>query len=104
MANERVSFFVRLHLPDNWDLATTEEFMWLDNCQTNERLVIVLRKVHQHRGSVKKVMLISRYPMEATNQWIEINEQEALDWIFYKQKRRILFDEQFNDTFAHLYL
>jgi hypothetical protein len=103
MGNQRVSFFVRLHLPDNWDLATTEEFIWLDNGQTNDRLVMAIRKVQQW-GSLNKVMLISRYPMEATNQWIEANEQKALNWVFYKQKRRIYLDEQLNFTFWSFYL
>jgi hypothetical protein len=102
MAKQRVSFFVRLQLPDNWDWATTEELIWFDNGQTNERLVMAIRKVQQW-GSLNKVMLISRYPMEAT-QWIEANEQEAIDWLFDKQKRRIYLDEQFNFTPQSLYL
>jgi hypothetical protein len=102
MAKQPISFFVRLQLPDNWDLATTEEFIWFDNGQTNERLVMAIRQVQQW-GSVNKVMLISRYPMEATSQWIEANEQEALDWIFYKQKRRIYLDEQLNSTIWSFY-
>jgi hypothetical protein len=38
-------------------------------------------------------MLISRYPSEAANEWIEENEKEVLDWNVMEQDRTIKLDE-----------
>jgi hypothetical protein len=38
------------------------------------------------------VALISRYPLNASKQWIEANEKEALDWDFDDQNRRFCVD------------
>jgi hypothetical protein len=63
----------------------------LDNGQTNERLVV---KTVDHPGprGPKKLVLISRYPLGANQEWIEANEQENVKWNFYKQNRRIRFE------------
>jgi hypothetical protein len=55
----------------------------LVNGQTNE--VLVIKKA-------KDAILISRYPMEAQDEWVQANEQEVLDFDFNSQDRRIFFD------------
>jgi hypothetical protein len=61
----------------------------LDNGQTNERLVI---KTIDIQFYPYKVVLISRYPTGANQEWIEANEQEIVGWEFRTQNRRIQFE------------
>jgi hypothetical protein len=66
----------------------------MENEETKEKLVI--RKVAttkpittQINPNGQTMALISRYPLEAGNHWIEANEREAINWNFDEQKGRI---------------
>jgi hypothetical protein len=66
-----------------------EEGISLDNWQTREKLTI--KKTDSSNGTYRDVIvvLISRYPLKATKQWIEANETEALLWKWDEEKRQI---------------
>jgi hypothetical protein len=71
-------------------------FWWpnisLENDRTNEKLVI--KKIQFNQQSTNgDGLLISRYPMEANDKWIEENENEILDWDFSQQNRQINLEE-----------
>jgi hypothetical protein len=58
----------------------------IDNEQTNERLVV-------NNVESDKMLIISRHPIEETNECIEENEKECSDWDFWKQSRKIILDD-----------
>jgi hypothetical protein len=86
MSNHPVSFFIRHDVPNNFQCGNISISM--HNGQTNERLVI--KKAAEYHLGIKgldcKVVLISRYPLGATKEWIEANEEEALAWNVYNNK------------------
>jgi predicted AAA+ superfamily ATPase len=71
----------------------------VENGETKEKLVIkkmalsdkqkLTLRPHQLK---QKMALISRYPMNAVCNWIEANEQEALEWDYDEQNSRICLD------------
>jgi hypothetical protein len=71
----------------------------MQNGETKEKLVIKKGKfLDKQKWSLETyrllglVALISRYPLNASKQWIEANEKEALDWDFDDQNRRFCVD------------
>jgi hypothetical protein len=67
----------------------------LDNGQTNERLIVkAIDPPRRNPGHfwVKKLVLISRYPIGADQEWIEANEQEIMGWKCHEQNRQIRFE------------
>jgi hypothetical protein len=68
----------------------------LDNGQTNERLVVKTidpsRDPFVFQRYYIKLLLISRYPMRANQEWIEANEQEIVEGKFRKQDKQIRFE------------
>jgi hypothetical protein len=79
-ANQPVSFFI--HLNYFWAAHTVQSFS-LENLKTNEKLVI--------KGAARRwgPMTISRYPMEAAEEWIE---EMAKKYETKKQYRTIRID------------
>jgi hypothetical protein len=64
----------------------------LDNGQTNERLVIKTIDAFPTGPFYyyyDKLVLISRHPVGANQDWIEANEKEIMEWKFHQQNRRI---------------
>jgi hypothetical protein len=74
MSNNPSSFYIRHEVPRDFECEQSP----LVNCQTNENLVIRMTEMKRSLFG-EKLLLISRYPMGATKEWIETNEQEALD-------------------------
>jgi hypothetical protein len=70
MANHPASFFIctSTYPEDVEDIS-------IDNDKTNEKLVI---KIANHGNEEK--LLISRYPLKASKNWIEANENEITQW------------------------
>jgi hypothetical protein len=65
----------------------------LENGQTNERLVVKTSDPPRVRRFPGKLLLISRYPVEANQEWIAANEQEIMAWKFDEQNRQIRLDD-----------
>jgi hypothetical protein len=69
---------------------------WQDVCikngETKEKLV--MKKVDSQKMALEKykMVLISRYPLNAGKKWITDNEKEAVEWNFDKQNGRIILD------------
>jgi hypothetical protein len=64
----------------------------MENGKTKETLVVKTMAFHRvalrpYKG--QKMALISRYPSNSENKWIEANEKEAMEWNFDKQCRKI---------------
>jgi hypothetical protein len=63
----------------------------MENGETKEILVVkkMAPNFTKTYGSAQTMLLISRYPLVAGQQWIEANEQEAVEWDFNEQNGRI---------------
>jgi hypothetical protein len=63
----------------------------MENGETKE--ILVVKKMAPNfinsYGSAQTILLISRYPSNVGQQWIEENEQEAVEWDFNEQNGRI---------------
>jgi hypothetical protein len=59
-----------------------QEGICLDNDKTKERLLIKMKEVDKKEW---EVLLIARYPVESTNEWIDENENEVFDWNWEKE-------------------
>jgi hypothetical protein len=78
MATDPVTFFVRIDLPQHFQLA---EGTCLDNDKTEERLLTKTEVVNVAVWEDKlNVLLISRYPRTSTKKWIVANEKEVFNW------------------------
>jgi hypothetical protein len=79
-ATESASFFIRIVVQcDDYSKGVS-----LENCQTKEKLVI-----NSIPNDDDVLLLISRHPMDVTNEWIAQNQKELLDWNFDKVGRQI---------------
>jgi hypothetical protein len=85
MANNPVSFFIYIGMGDN-----DVQDISFENVKTQEKLVV---KTIMH--DLKwKMLLISRYPLNAAKKWIEANEKEIYEWNPEKLNRRINMDQE----------
>jgi hypothetical protein len=102
-ATHPVSFFVYYRL-NGYGNVHWQQDICLDNGQTNELLAIkrldlpptdpfnIRMDMNMHRSPPVKLVLISRYPMGASKEWVAANEQEIIEWKFDDQNRRIRFE------------
>jgi hypothetical protein len=67
----------------------TKEKLEIKKLPLSDKQKLALRPYHLLE---QKVALISRYPLNAGKRWVEANEQEALDWDFDEQNRKISMD------------
>jgi hypothetical protein len=81
MAEHPALFFIRMAY--NFHCETVS----LDNCETNEKLVI--KKLYG-------ALLISRYPMGANTKWVQANMQEMLKFVHVTRGRKIAFDKAYD--------
>jgi hypothetical protein len=63
----------------------------MENKDTKEKLVVKKTELSGNT-TYQKIVLISRYSLDAGKQWIEANEQEVMDWDFDTQNDRIYVD------------
>jgi hypothetical protein len=92
LAIHPVSFFVRLQAPRAFPVHD----ITLTNGQTKEKLVVknAEARIKEAGGPFRRhgifFVLISRYPMGAGKEWIEENEEEALNWFDEKYYQEII--------------
>jgi hypothetical protein len=80
MANKPVSFFIYTFI----DQKANVEDISFENVKTNEKLVFKTKS-----GANWKTLMISRYPLNAAESWIEANEKEITGWNRRKLNRKI---------------
>jgi hypothetical protein len=96
MATDPVTFFLRINLPKAFQPL---EAICLDNGKTKERLLAKMEKAktwerrEEDHCDWESVLLISRYPLASTKQWIVENEKEVLNWYFANTDRAIFLIE-----------
>jgi hypothetical protein len=81
MATDPVSFFVRINLPEDFQL---QEDICLDNGKTKEKLLTKTKIVNvpEPDEELKEVvLLISRYPLASTRKWTMENAKEVFNWV-----------------------
>jgi hypothetical protein len=94
MATNPVTFFIRIILPEDFQL---QEAICLDNYKQKERLLTKMEKVKvpipDEEDWEEIVLLISRYPQASTKKLIEENEKEVLNWEFGADKTIYINEE-----------
>jgi hypothetical protein len=80
------SFFIRIVV----DKKDHSEDISMQNDKSKEKLVI--KSAHSNRIKVDEeetFLLISRHPLDITDEWVRQNEAKALRWDFDSQMRQI---------------
>jgi hypothetical protein len=76
VANHAISFFIHIRIiPQNNNV----EDISFEDVKTDEKLVIKTKAEADYNGEWKTLM-VSRYPLKATKNWIEANEKEIAEW------------------------
>jgi hypothetical protein len=83
MAKNPVSYFIYTNI----DQRANVEDISFENVKTNEKLVFKTKS-----GASWKTLMISRYPLNAAESWIEANEKEITEWNRWKLNRQINMD------------
>jgi hypothetical protein len=83
-ANHAISFFIHAIIFQNNNIEDNS----FENVKTNEKLVI---KIANH-GDEERMLMIWRYPLKATKNWIEANEKEITEWDSQKLDRKIIME------------
>jgi hypothetical protein len=97
MADCPVCFFIRIWVTD-YDKVEWQRDISQKNVKTQERLVIKKVSHNPKRCLDERLRLISRYPLGATKQWVEANEEAVLDWKFWDQCRQISLGSHIKNT------
>jgi hypothetical protein len=98
LATRPVSFFVRLQVPRAFPVHD----ITLTNGQTKEKLVVknaearIMETARSRHGIF--FVLISRYPTGAEKEWIEENEEEALNWFDKKYYHVIIVPKEMQNA------
>jgi hypothetical protein len=101
LAKDAVSYFIGIQTEPPWSPVNMET---VTNLKTNERIECkqgrVLNWVCGRHNLIKSLnypnkpplLLISRYPLDAAQEWIDENEKEILERKVHKRRRRIELD------------
>jgi hypothetical protein len=85
-ATQPSSFVIRIVV----DRGDHREDICMQNDKTKEKLVI--KRAHSNGIKIDnedRLLLISRHPLDATDEWVRQNEARALHWDFGSQMRQI---------------
>jgi hypothetical protein len=85
-ANKSSSFFIHIYYDQKKNLPS----VCLNNAETNEQLVI--KMIDWAYG---RQMMISRYPSEASKDWIEANEKELCEWDLWNVDRKFILQKEY---------
>jgi hypothetical protein len=84
-ATHPVSFFISAIIRRN-----NIEDISIDNVKTNEKLVIETKGADADGFGQKFTLMVGRYPVKATKNWIEANEKEIDEWDGEKLNRKMI--------------
>jgi hypothetical protein len=91
MATDPVTFFIRITLPEDFQL---QKDICLDNDKTEEKLQTKKEVVNVPNWGEEDLLLISRYPRASTKKWIVANEGEVFNWEYANNARSIYLPEE----------
>jgi hypothetical protein len=96
MATDRITFFIRINLPEATFQPEEEHIFIHQNDKTKEKLMTTMEKAQAPDPGEwdEVVLLISRHPLGSAKAWIGEKVTEVLDCDFIGMNRTILLDEE----------